>query len=268
MRSSLPLSWPAFPISLSRRLDRGIGDSELGHDRVGVRRWPLLRPSYRAHFAAVAAAAEERVATVRLESRHADAGRHVDLLQNLAGLRIDPAQFAFVGFPGAVPEFAVDPGHAGDEAVRLDGANDRPGLRIDLMNPAVAMLPNPERSFRPGHAGSAAIGRWNAGEHAAGLRIDLLDAIAGDLEQVLAVKGGSRMRGNIERAHRFPARGVDRVQRVAGRDPDMGPVIADTSDIRDIRKGAVFADDRCCRSFHVLVLFCCRSLDALTLATG
>ena len=30
--------------------------------------------------------------------------------------------------------------------------------------------------------------------HAAALRIDLLDAILGDLEQVLAVEGGARMR--------------------------------------------------------------------------
>ena len=36
---------------------------------------------------------------------------------------------ALVAFPGAVPQLAVDPGHAGDEAVRLDGAHDRAGRR-------------------------------------------------------------------------------------------------------------------------------------------
>jgi len=76
--------------------------------------------------------------------------------------------------------------------------------------------------------------------------VDLLNSIAGDLVQVPAVEGGARMRGDIERAHRFPARRVDRVQRVAGRDPDIGAVISDPSHIRDIRKGAVFADDFCC----------------------
>ena len=62
------------------------------------------------------------------------------------------------------------------------------------------------------------------------------------------------MRGDIERAHRFPARRVDRVQRVAGRDPDIGAVIADPMHMRDIRKGAVFADDCRCCSFHAVIL--------------
>src|SRR5262249_37410066 len=35
--------------------------------------------------------------------------------QNLAALRVDSAQFAFVGFPRAVPEFAIDPRYASDE---------------------------------------------------------------------------------------------------------------------------------------------------------
>jgi len=37
------------------------------------------------------------------------------------------------------------------------------------------------------------------------LGIDLLDAILGDLKQVLAVEGRSGMRGDIDRAHRLPA---------------------------------------------------------------
>ena len=109
----------------------------------------LPRPSDGSHLAAASAAAEERVAAVGLEARHADAGRHLDLLQHLAALRIDSTEFAFLGFPGAVPEFAVDPGDAGDEAVGLDGAQDLAGLRIDLMDLAVAMLPDPERSLPP-----------------------------------------------------------------------------------------------------------------------
>src|SRR5215813_10578429 len=173
----------------------------------------LPRPPDSSHFPAAPAAAEERVPAVGLEARHRYAGRHVDLLQNLAALRIDSAQFAFVGFPSAVPQFTVDPGDAGDETVRLDGAEDRAGLRIDLM-----------------------------------------DAIPGDLVQVSAIEGGSRMRWDIERAHRFPAHRIDLFQRVAGRDPDIGAVIADPMHMRDIRKGAVFADDCRCCSFHAVIL--------------
>jgi hypothetical protein len=118
-------------------------------------RAPLARPppSSRwsaddSHFSASSAAAEERVAAVGLEARHRQAARHVDLLQNLAVLRIDSAQFAFLGFPGAVPELAFHPGDASDETVRLYGAKDRAGLRIDLMDLAFAMLPDPEAPFR------------------------------------------------------------------------------------------------------------------------
>src|SRR6516225_5080877 len=156
------------------------------------------------HFSAASATAEERVAAVGLEARHRHAGRHVDLLQKLAALRIDSAQFAFVGFPRAVPEFAIDPGDAGDETVRLDGAKDRAGLRIDLMDLAFAMLPDPEAPFCPRHSGGATVGCRDSSNHAAGCRIDLLDAISGDLVQVSAIEGGSRVRGDIKRAHRFP----------------------------------------------------------------
>src|SRR5262245_65259818 len=68
-------------------------------------------------FSASGAAAEERVTAIRLESRHRDTGRHVELLQNLTALRIDPTQFAFLVFKGAVPELAVHPGDASHEAV-------------------------------------------------------------------------------------------------------------------------------------------------------
>ena len=138
------------------------------------------------------------------------------------GLRIDAPQIALVAFPGAVPELAVDPGDAGDEAVGLDGAQDRAGFGIDLMDLALAVLPDPERAFGPGEAGvAAAAGRRDGGEHAAGLRIDLLDAILGDLEQVLAVEGGAGMRGDVDRAQRLAARGIEGVQPVAGGEPDL-----------------------------------------------
>src|SRR6516164_7027493 len=117
-----------------------------------------------------------------------------------------------IGFPRAVPEFAIDPCYPSDEAVRLDGAKDRASLRIDLMDLAFAMLPDPEAPFRPRHSGGATVGCRDGSDHMAGRRIDLLDAIPGDLVQVLAIEGCSRIRRDIEGAHRFPTRRVDRVQ--------------------------------------------------------
>src|SRR5262245_49706552 len=70
------------------------------------------------HLAALPAAAEESIATIGLESRDAGSRRHLELLQHLACSRIDAPQFALVVFPGAVPQLAIDPGHAGDETVR------------------------------------------------------------------------------------------------------------------------------------------------------
>jgi hypothetical protein len=86
---------------------------------------------------------------IGLEPRHAHSGRHVELLDDFSRSRIDPPQIALVTFPGAVPKFAFDPGHPGDEAVGLDGAKNRPCLRINLMDLAVPILPHPERTFGP-----------------------------------------------------------------------------------------------------------------------
>src|SRR6202035_2406588 len=100
-----------------------------------------------------------------------------------------------------VPELAVDPGHAGDEAVGLDGAQDRSGLRIDLIDFAGAVVPDPQRAFGPGEPGVAAAGgRRDRAEHAAALRIDLLDAVLGELEEVLPVERGSGVCRDVERA--------------------------------------------------------------------
>src|ERR1700724_4822528 len=111
-------------------------------------------PADRPHLATGAAAAEEPVAAVRLEARHGNAGRHLDLLQDLAGAGIDAPHVARLVFPGGVPELAVDPGHAGDEAVGFDGAQDRSGLRIDLIDFAGAVVPDPQRAFGPGEPGA------------------------------------------------------------------------------------------------------------------
>ena len=141
------------------------------------------------------------IAAIGLEPRHAHPGRHLELLEDLSGLRIDSPKIALVTFPGAVPELSVDPGDSGDEAVGLDGAENRPCCGIDLMDLPVPILPDPERPFGPREPRvTAAAGRRDRGEHTAGLRIDLLDAILGELKQVLAVERRACMRGDIDRA--------------------------------------------------------------------
>src|SRR5512135_1461195 len=100
-----------------------------------------------------------------------------------------------------MPELAVDPGDAGDEAVGLDGAENSPRMRIDLMYLALPILAYPQHSFGPVESRvAAAAGRRDGGKHTAGLRIDLLDAILGDLKQMFAVEGGSGVRGDVDRA--------------------------------------------------------------------
>jgi hypothetical protein len=57
------------------------------------------------------------------------------------------------------------------------------------MDLPVSVLPHPERPFRPREPRvTAAARRGDRREHTACLRIDLLDAIFGDLKQVLAVE--------------------------------------------------------------------------------
>src|SRR5262249_56338515 len=110
--------------------------------------------------------------------------RHVDPVWDLSRWRVASPHIALVTFPGAVPELSVDPGNPGDEAVGLDRAKNRPGLGIDLMDLAIPILPHPERPFGPRESRvTATAGRRDRGEHTAGLRIDLLDAISDDLEQ-------------------------------------------------------------------------------------
>ena len=150
-----------------------------------------------------------------------------------------------VAFPGAVPELAVDPGDAGDEAVGLDRAEHRPGLRIDLVDLAVAVLADPERAFGPGQAGiAAAAGRRDGAEHLAGLRIDLLDAVLGDLEQVPAVERRARMRGDVDRrATIVPLSGSRALSRSPEANQTCWPSKVTPCTLVDAREGAVFAED-------------------------
>ena len=107
--------------------------------------------------------------------------------------------------------------------------------------------PTQSDPFGPREPGvTAAAGRRDRGEHTAGLRIDLLDAILGDLKQVLAVEGRSGMRGDIDRAHRLPARRIEGVQLVSGREPDVLTVKRDPMHLVDTRKGSIFTEDFGC----------------------
>ena len=72
------------------------------------------------------------------------------------------------------------------------------------MDLPVPILPDPERPFGPREPRvSAAAGRRDRGEHTTALWIDLLDAIADDLKQVLAVEGRSCTRRDSDRARRL-----------------------------------------------------------------
>src|SRR5262249_934792 len=150
-----------------------------------ARRGASLGPADGSHLSAPSSSAEELMAAIGLEPRNVDPGRHLEPLQDLSRSRIDSPHIALVPFPGAVPELSVDPGDRGDEAVGLDRAANRPCFGIHLMDLPVPILPDPERPFGPREPRvTAAARRRDRGEHAAGLRIDLLDAMSDDLKQV------------------------------------------------------------------------------------
>jgi hypothetical protein len=139
-------------------------------------------PADYSHLPAASSTAEELTTAIGLEPRNFHSRRHLEPLQDLSRARIDVPHIALVTFPGAVPELAVDPGDPGDEAVGLEGAKKRACLGIDLMDLPVPILPNPERPFGPREPRATTAGRRDCGEHTAGLRIELLDAILGELK--------------------------------------------------------------------------------------
>ena len=96
--------------------------SSSGCRNVGTGRRGGLRAAHGAHRAAAAAAGVEQVGAVGLEAADAGAGGIASRSSTAPLVGVDAADLALVAFPGAVPELAVDPGDAGDEAVRLDRA--------------------------------------------------------------------------------------------------------------------------------------------------
>src|SRR5262249_37017125 len=125
----------------------------------------------------------------------------------------------------------------------------------DLMDLPAAVLPNPERPFRPREPRvTAAAGRRDRREHAACLRIDLLNAILGDLEQVLAVEGSPCMRGDIDRARRLSTLRVEGAQPASARKPPVLTVKRHAMHVGGAWKRAVLAEDFGRRCFHVSTL--------------
>ena len=114
------------------------------------------------------------------------------------------------------------------------------------MDLPLPVLPHPQRSFGPGEPRvGAAAGRRDGGEHAAGFRIDLLDAIVGELKQVAAVERGSCACNDFDRAHRGPALGIQGIQFVSTGEPDVLTVICDAVDVIDSRKWSILTNDLC-----------------------
>ena len=201
-------------------------------------------PSDGPHLPASSSPAKELIAAIAFQARHADTGRHIELLQDLTRPRIYSSQIAFVTLPSAVPKLSIDPGDPGDEAAALKGAKNRPGLGIDLMDLAVPILAHPQRAFGPGEPGvAAAAGRRDRSKHPAGFRIDLPDTILGDLKQVLAVESRSSVRGDIDRAKHLATGRIESVQLVSGGKPDLPAVISDAMHSLRPGKGPVFAND-------------------------
>ena len=146
-----------------------------------------------------------------------------------------------------MPELSVDPGDPSDEALGLDRAENRPRLGIDLMDLPVPILPDPEGPFGPREARiAAAAGRRDRRHHAAGLRIDLLDAAPGELKQIPPVEGRAGLRRDIDRAHDLPARGIEGVHPVSSGKPNVPAVIRHPMHALDVGKGAVLTDDFGC----------------------
>jgi hypothetical protein len=72
----------------------------------------------------LSASAKELIAAIGFEPRYDDAARHLNPLQHLSRLRIDAPQIALVGFPGTVPQLAIE---TTDIVEGARGAGTEPG---------------------------------------------------------------------------------------------------------------------------------------------
>src|SRR5262245_54795559 len=148
------------------------------------------------HFPAAPPAAKKLIAAIGFEPRHSYSRRHLDTIQNLSRSRIDPPQITPIIIPSTVPEFSIVPGHPCYETAGFNCAENRPGFGIDLIDLPVLILRNPKRPFGPREPRAIRTRHRDRCKHTTGLWIDLLDPIVGDLKQVLAIEGRSRMRSD------------------------------------------------------------------------
>jgi hypothetical protein len=154
-----------------------------------------------------------------------------------------------------MPEFAIDPGGAGDKAVRLDGSKDIPCLAIDLVDLAPAIVTGPDGLLRSGEPRVPAAARCrNHGEHNAGFWIDLLDSAVAILKEMLAAERSSRMRRDIHRAHGLSTGGIRGVELVTRGKPDVLTVIGNAIHAVCALQWAIFAEDFGLRSLHSPIL--------------
>jgi hypothetical protein len=70
-----------------------------------------------------------------------------------------------------------------------------------------------------------------------------VDALSGDLPQEFAVEGGAGVGRDRNLAHQRAARGIERGDALATREPDVRTVEGDAAYLADPGVGAVFADD-------------------------
>ncbi len=125
-------------------------------------------------------------------------------------------QVTLIRFRGGVPKVSIHPGNPSHKTIGLDGAKNRTTFRINLVDLPAPVISHPKRSLGPRQPGvTPAAGRRNGGQNLAGLGIDLLDAILGNLKQVPAVEGSSRMRGDMNGAPYLTTPGIEGVQLVS-----------------------------------------------------
>src|SRR5262249_32670170 len=110
------------------------GDARSARLQLAPRRSPPRRAADRADSPARGPTGVEQIPLVGLEATHRYPCGHGQPGEHLARLGIDAANVGLRSLPGPVPELAVHPRDAGDEAVRLDGAQDGACLRIDLVD--------------------------------------------------------------------------------------------------------------------------------------
>lgn len=211
----------------------------------GITASAALRSANGSDLSALATTAEELIAAIGFETGDAHAGRHLDTFEHLPCFGIQSPQIAFVVvFPSAVPEFSVNPGDPCDVTVGLDRATNRTGLRINLMDFAVVILPHPERTFTPRQTRVAIFaGRRDRGKHTASFRINLLDAPVGDLKQVPAVERRSSIRRDLKRSFDLSAFRIEAIEFLAGGEPNGLAIVRKPMHSLRAREWTIFTND-------------------------